>query len=171
MSKSEQIAFALQRIEELTAEVAELKKLHGGRPDLVDSFRKGMETEVAGLVVEFHQRFDQVEVIRYLRKPSSNHNSNLGGVTLAFRLDYESRIIEVAYAICAEDENFDKTRGTLGAMARLDRDDDVIPIAMQLVTGPYAKYSLVDAMFFVLSSMDDEVPSSNWKRIRNVWGR
>lgn len=158
MSKSKHIAYALQRIEELTAEVAELKKLHGQpagiptKPNLVEAFRRGME----GLA--------SVDVIRYLRRPSSHWRSNLGGVTLAFRLDYTTRVVTVAYSICSEEDNFDKAIGTLCAMKRLDSNFDVLTFPVDSLMDR----NLVGATLSVLANYRDD-PSENWNRILNKW--
>lgn len=53
-----------------------------------------------------------VHVTRYVRPTDcEDRPHNLGGITLAFELDYERMVAKVGWSICADDENFDKATG------------------------------------------------------------
>jgi len=53
-----------------------------------------------------------VEFARYLRPTDKNGNdSNLGGVTFLFTVDYTLRLATVRFAICSANDNFDKKTG------------------------------------------------------------
>lgn len=51
----------------------------------------------------------KVVVIRYLRH--KGENSNLGGATLKFHLNYEERTIKLICSVCSIKENFSKEKG------------------------------------------------------------
>ena len=65
-----------------------------------------------------------VSVVRYVRPTDcDNRPYNLGGITLAFELDYDRMVAKVGWSICAEDENFDKVVGQEIAWKRLYTSD------------------------------------------------
>lgn len=67
---------------------------------------------------------DKITVIRYVRKDSEDwEQSNLGGATLAFEIDYQTRMVKVAASVCSEEDNFDKTLGAKFAKERLNDPD------------------------------------------------
>lgn len=67
---------------------------------------------------------DKITLIRYVRKNSENwEQSNLGGATLAFEIDYQTRMVKVAASVCSEEDNFDKTLGAQFAKQRLNDPD------------------------------------------------
>lgn len=51
---------------------------------------------------------DKVRVIRYLR---GTQKKNLGGATLIFDINYDTREIEVRLSICSDKDNFCKSLG------------------------------------------------------------
>ena len=60
-----------------------------------------------------------VQVVRYVRPTDcENRPHNLGGITLAFELDYERMVAKVGWSICADDENFNKALGEAYAWRR-----------------------------------------------------
>jgi len=66
-----------------------------------------------------------IDVIRFLRPQTNTYAqnfgtspSNLGGVTLVFRMDYDKRIVYMHFSICATTENFNKKLGMQNALMR-----------------------------------------------------
>jgi len=63
-----------------------------------------------------------VEFARYLRPTDNNGNdSNLGGVTFLFTVDYTLRLVNVRFAICAANDNFNKETGLCVARQSVPR--------------------------------------------------
>jgi hypothetical protein len=63
---------------------------------------------------------DKITVIRYVRKDSRDwKNSNLGGATFAFEVDFNTRKVKCAASVCSYKDNFDKSLGVQVALQRL----------------------------------------------------
>lgn len=88
-------------------------------------------------------KLENVEVIRYIRPTNTDH-SNLGGMTVIFKLDYTARTVGISYSVCSLSDNFEKAKGL--AVARSSNEVETFNLddfaSMANSTGSFTKYYL-----------------------------
>jgi hypothetical protein len=107
---------------------------------------------------------DKVTVIRYIRKDSEIwEDSNLGGATVVFELDYNTRKVKAAVSVCSEDDNFNKKLGIETAMRRLNANEQCIEFPLDYVDH---FQGLVNA--FRVRVLEDYIEAEQTEKIANV---